>query len=189
MRRHLLGLLLVGLSVASACEAPTDATNPTVSQAAYESLLASPSLTRSPELDSSFAVEYRPYRFRSGFANRGARVARSADTWTPLFDTLQRGSPPSPPLAIDFAQEMVILALYGEEQTGGHVVRIRHVTLTRDTLFVLAERSRPGANCVVTQAFTHPTDARIVPTRRAPVIVLFAPFVHDCETGRNRPDW
>ena len=190
MNRYLLGPLLVGLAVLWACDAPTDPANPSASPAEFEALLASPALTLGAERDSRFAAEYGPYRFRTGFGERGGRVARSVGTWTPLFDTLQRGnSPQRAPLAADFTQEMVVLALYGGAGTGGHVVRIRHVTLTRDTLFVLAEARAPGPSCGVTQAFTAPTDARVVPAGRAPVIVLFAPYLHDCDTGRDRADW
>lgn len=187
MHRCLLGLLLVGLGIVSACDAPTE---PAASRAVYEALLARPALTRGAERDSSFAAGFWPYRIYTGFAKRGGRVARSAETWTPLFDTLQLFRiPKRPPLAVDFTQEMVVLALYGGASSGGHVVRIRHVTLARDTLFVLAERIAPGASCVVTAAVTAAADARVIPALGAPVIVLFAPYVHDCDTERDRPAW
>ena len=186
MRRSLVGIVVAGLAVA-ACDTPTGTL---FEQAQFKALLESPALTVGAERDSAFGADLWSYRWNSGFSSPGSRVARSTGQWVALFDTLQRDrSPQHAAPAVDFTHEMVTMVLYGGAGTGGHSVRIRHATLARDTVFLLAERVRPGTNCVVTHAVTEPMDARVLPLRPEPVRVLFAHFVHDCEAGRDRPAW
>ncbi len=187
MNRPILTAIAAAALALAAC---SDATAPDRSRAEYEALLESPALVLSAARDSAFAAAYAPYRFYGGFVARGGRVARRADTWSGIFDTLQRGRLPArAPIAVDFASEMVVVALHGQAGSGGHLVRIRHVTLARDTIFVLADRVAPGATCVTTAALTQPTDARVLASRAEPVVFHFAPFVRNCETGQEQPAW
>ena len=186
MRRFLHVLVAAGLPV-TACDSPT---SPSVEQARYEALLAGTSFTLGAVRDSAFASELRPYRFQSGFWVAGSRVARSADVWSAVFDTLQAYRAPKVTAPdVDFQHEMVVLALYGSAASSGYVVRIRHATLVRDTVFVLAEHVRPGGNCGVLAVLTTPTDARVIPARASPVVTLFARYVTDCDSGKVRPEW
>lgn len=183
-----LALCVLGvLLVVSACETPTA---PSSAQRQYESLLRAPSWRLGAARDSTLGGALRWARSSSGFCCRGFRVAGSATEWTAIWDTLMLGLRPAPPpIPVDFATEMVVVALHGSAPTGGFSMTIQHVTRVRDTTFVLAQATRPDRECITTQAFTSPADARIVPRALPPTVLLIEARVFDCRTGTSRPDW
>jgi hypothetical protein len=131
--------------------------------------LSSPLWTVGPSRDSVFAGSY-PFRFFSGASSTERTVVRDRESLAALWTMLQRGRTPlTPPPAVDFGEEMLIFVAQGERSSGGYAVDIRHVTVLRDTLFVLVRERTPGAGCAVFAAFTQPTDARLVPRTTAPV--------------------
>jgi hypothetical protein len=131
--------------------------------------LTSPLWTAGSARDSTFAASY-PFRYFSGATTTQRTVIRKPEALASLWETLNRGfEPPSPPPAVDFGQEMVIFVALGGRSSGGYSVGIRHVTMLRDTLFVLVSERAPGPSCLVFAAFTQPTDARVVPRTTAPV--------------------
>jgi hypothetical protein len=131
--------------------------------------LTSPLWSVGPSRDSSFAGGY-PFRSFSGVTTTQRTVVRDADAFASLWTMLQSGrSPILPGPGVDFGEEMVIFVAQGARSSGGYAVDIRHVTLLRDTLWVLVREQSPGPRCMVFAAFTQPTDARIVPRTTAPV--------------------
>lgn len=131
--------------------------------------LTSPLWSVGPSRDSSFAGGY-PFRSFSGSASTQRTVVRDADAFASLWTMLQSGRSPALPVpAVDFGEEMVLFVAQGVFSSGGYAVDIRHVTLLRDTLWVLVREQTPGPDCVVFAAFTQPTDARVVPRTTAPV--------------------
>lgn len=131
--------------------------------------LTSPLWTVGPVQDSTFAASY-PFRTFSGATTPQRTVIRKVEALSSLWATLSQGREPAPsPPAVDFGEEMVIFVALGGRSSGGYSVDIRHVTMLRDTLFVLVSERAPGPTCLVFAAFTQPTDARIVPRTTAPV--------------------
>ncbi len=131
--------------------------------------LTSPLWTVGPVRDSTFAASY-PFRFFSGVSAPQRTVIRKVEALSSLWATLSQGrEPPLSPPAVDLGEEMVIFVALGERSSGGYSISIRHVTLLRDTLWVLVSERAPGPTCLVFAAFTQPTDARIVPLTTAPV--------------------
>jgi len=149
--------------------------------------LTSPLWSVSASRDSSFAGGY-PFRTFSGAANTQRTVVRDADAFAALWTMLQSGRSPSlPGPGVDFGEEMVIFVAQGARSSGGYAVDIRHVTLMRDTLWVLVREQSPGPGCVVFAAFTQPTDARIVPRTTAPVRFHVQREQFDCRSAPRTP--
>jgi PrcB C-terminal len=189
MLYKLLSVLVLTVVIAvSGCESPSA---PSFAQIRYESLLTETPWTLGAARDSAFRsglpVGLRIY---TGFCCRGLRVATSPSEWTAVWDTVvNKRSPAPPPIPVDFATEMVVMALHGAAPTGAYSMSIRHVTRSRDTTFVLVEATRPGRDCVTTQVFTSPMDVRVVPQAPPPTVLLVEQRVLDCRTGTTQPDW
>ena len=161
---RLLPVALLALSACSDPAAPEDGNLTLV-----DVPLTAPAWSVSPSRDSSFAAGY-PFRTISGATATQRTVVRDAASFTALWTTLQAGrSPLMPAPGVDFGEEMVIFVAQGSRSSGGYTVDIRHVTLLRDTLWVLVRERSPGAGCAVFAALTQPTDARVVPRTIAPV--------------------
>lgn len=149
--------------------------------------LTSPLWSVGPSRDSSFASGY-PFRTFSGAATTERRVVRDADAFASLWTMLQSGqSPAIPTPAVDFGEEMVLFVAQGVRSSGGHEVDIRHVTLLRDTLWVLVRERTPGPTCLVFAALTQPTDARVVPRTTAPVRFHVQREQFDCPSAPRTP--
>ena len=156
----------------------------------YEALLEHAPFSLSDAREAAFTSAYDPFHSWSGLVAAGGRVSRSDADWIARWDTIQTfHSPKLPPPPIEFSTEMVILFATGGAPSSGYDARIRHVTLVRDTLFVLAEYHRPAADCGGLGVETAPSDARVVPSTEHPVVFLTAPFVRECNPSRTRPDW
>lgn len=59
-------------------------------------------------------------------------------------------------LGIDFAHEMAVAVFSGTKPTGGYSVEITKIIETDTEIVVTAVETSPGADCIVTQAFTSP---------------------------------
>lgn len=171
------------------CIACTSPAQPGAPDPRYAELAELPEFAVNVERDSAFVQAVGGFRTWSGYETPGLRVVRSADAWTAAWDTLTQPVSPEPPLpSVDFDTEMVVIAAEGIKPSGGHGLLIQHVTETRDTIFVLAESTRPGRNCFTTQALTSPLDARLLPRSDLPVVLMTARLVYDCERHEKRPD-
>jgi hypothetical protein len=181
-------LVLASALLGAGCEASTEPVSRERSR--YEALLEHAPFSLSEAREATFASAYGPFHVWSGLLVGGGRVSRSEADWIARWDTIQTfHSPKLSPPPIDFSSEMVILFATGGAPSSGYDARIRHVTLVRDTLFVLAEHHRPAAGCGGLGVETAPSDARVVPRAEFAVVFLTAPFVRECDPLRTRPDW
>jgi len=57
---------------------------------------------------------------------------------------------------IDFASEQIVLVSMGSRSTGGHTLMAESVKDAGDFIELNLQLISPGANCIVTTAFTHP---------------------------------
>jgi hypothetical protein len=62
------------------------------------------------------------------------------------------------PTNVDWAQELLVLAVLGEAPTGGHAVRVRHIVRDGQTVRVLVHLRSPAPEDFVTQVITFPLD-------------------------------
>ena len=165
--RSLRRLLPVVLLALVACSGPAEPDGSDLSL--VDVPLTTPLWTVGPARDSAFAEGY-PFRYFSGASRAEHTVVRDRESLAELWTMLQQGrSPVIPPPAVDFGEEMLIFVAQGVFPTGGYSVELRHVTVLRDTLFVLVRERSPGPGCAVFAAYTQPTDARVVPRTTVPV--------------------
>ena len=159
--------LLVGVTlVLGACTLPNE---PSEGVEFTDVELGSPAWAVSAARDSTFLAAY-PFRNYSGVATAQRRVVRTTEEYAGLWEQLNAGRTPAMPApSIDMGEEMVVFVSLGQRSTGGYSVSIRHVTVLRDTLWVLVTERAAGPTCLVTAALSQPTDARVVPRTTLPV--------------------
>jgi protease stability complex PrcB-like protein len=120
---------------------------------------------------AAFDSAVKQFGYYSGLQSRERLVIRSAAAWDEMWSTLARNRSPKPALpAVDFATEMVILTAMGGRSTGGYSIEILGVFEHSDDVFVSVRETSPGSNCIVTQAFTAPVTAVVVPARSGNVL-------------------
>lgn len=159
--------MLVGVTVAlGACTLPNE---PSEGVEFNDVELGSPAWAVGAARDSTFLAAY-PFKNYSGVTTTQRRAIRNGEEYAALWEQLNsRSTPAAPAPSVDFGAEMVVFASLGERSTGGYSINIRHVTVLRDTLLVLATERAAGPSCLVTAAFSQPTDIRVVPRTTLPV--------------------
>lgn len=111
------------------------------------------------------AVSFRslgPWNYTNMAASRRLVVTNRTD-WVAVWAQIQGSHSPAAPLpAVDFGEEMVVVAAMGTRPTGGYRITIEHVAADSGTVYVDVLESSPGGSCVVTDALTQPVAAAIV---------------------------
>lgn len=148
---------------------------------------SSPQGTTSPVGPSVPIVRLRaePYSFAfySGMDQPARLVIRDAATWHAVWNKIyDRQSPiPSVP-AIDFSQEMLVLAALGTRSSGGFGILLDGASENGNGSINVAVRSiSPGPRCVVTAALTQPVDIARLSRRDGSVRFLERSEVFDCK--------
>ena len=107
-------------------------------------------------------------------------VIRSQSELTAAWQTMFSTVSPAPEVpAIDFSQEMVIIARAGSKPTGGYCIAVDSVVGSRQTMTVRVRSGRPSADMAVLPAVTNPFDVVRVP-RRDEVTFFETSFVGNC---------
>jgi protease stability complex PrcB-like protein len=86
--------------------------------------------------------------------------------------------PASPAPAVDFTQEMVLLAGLGRQATSGWNIRIDSVVMRRDTMRAIIHSVAP--KCMAGMMITYPWDAVRVPRTDAVVQFVKRPTIDWC---------
>jgi hypothetical protein len=105
----------------------------------------------------------------SGLADSALVVVRDSSAWQDLWQRVNRPFIPAPPApAVDFQQEMIVVAALGTRPTAGHDVVIEGAQQDSAGIEILVRRSEPAPGCPVAAAVTRPVDfARMRADRRA----------------------
>ena len=105
----------------------------------------------------------------SGLADSALLVVRDSGAWQELWQRVNRPFIPAPPApAVNFQQEMIVVAALGMRPTAGHDVVIEGAEQDSAGIEVVVRRSAPAPGCPVTAAVTQPVDmARMRADRRA----------------------
>ena len=107
-----------------------------------------------------------PFAFYSGLDKPDRIVIRDPVTWQTVWKEIWRGSSEVPPLpAIDFSNEMIVVAALGARSTGGYRILIDGANEVANGGVNVTIRSTSPLNCLVTEAFTQPVDIARVPIR------------------------
>ncbi|MFP4144332.1 MAG: protease complex subunit PrcB family protein [Phycisphaeraceae bacterium] len=75
------------------------------------------------------------------------------------------------PVEADLAEQDVVLATMGEQDTGGYWVRIDGIQRLGNTLYVQATFNAPAEDATTTQALTYPFAAAVIPNVEGDVTV------------------
>ena len=138
-----------------------------------------------PEMPTNNALA-RPDGFPMYYSalNESRRGAiTSADQWQAFWsDVTANRSPVLAPPAVDFHENMVLIAALGARPSGGYLVFIDEVI--RDDVALLEVRVRewsPGKTCVVPAVLTSPVDAVLVTKNGNSLSFIEDQRVHECK--------
>ena len=87
----------------------------------------------------------------------GCLVVRSQAEFADLWNRIHENVSAEPPLPdVDFSRQLVLAAFQGQQPSGGHSIAIDRVVDHGDRLTVLAAKTVPAADAMVTMALTSP---------------------------------
>ena len=117
----------------------------------------------------------------SGFSEPARIVVTSQAQWEAVWRKITgSATPATPPPAVDFRREVVLVAAMGGRHTGGYTVRVEEAAADARQVSVRIVETSPSARCVVTQAFTAPVDVVKMTRTSLPVRFGVAQQVRDC---------
>jgi hypothetical protein len=119
-------------------------------------------------------------RTSSGFYEERMLAIRSAPEWEGQWQRLTARQAPSPPPAVDFSRDMLLMAAMGPQRSGGYSVAIERVLDQPATLFVLVRMISPGAGCGTIAALTSPVDFVRLPASPKPIRWVIERVAQDC---------
>jgi hypothetical protein len=117
----------------------------------------------------------------SGLGERMREVIRDEDAWARLWESIQGGVTPRPPLpTVDFSRHMLIAVATGARSTGGFGIAVKSVATRGDRLEVRVVETCPPPGAMVIMALTQP-----VAVVRLEKLALFPTFQE--EKGSSCP--
>jgi PrcB C-terminal len=97
-------------------------------------------------------------------------VVRDQGAWQEVWTSIWRTHTPVPPLpAIDFSQDMIVVAALGERVTGGFSIFVDSATEGPAGVTVAIRSVSPATGCGVTLALTQPVDIARLPRRNGAI--------------------
>lgn len=137
--------------------------------------------------DLSSANHERPVPFTrlsdvqgNGFEKPGQFMVRNRVEWNRVWLQVMEGRAPYIPLPeIDFDKYMMLVATRGLITAGGHPITIEKITESDKAIQVQVLRETPGT-CYVTEGYTHPTDAVLIPKTKKQIRWSYRDEIVDC---------
>jgi hypothetical protein len=121
------------------------------------------------------------FRFHGGWCAPARQVVRTAEEWEASWAELTAGYEPVPAApAVDFGEEMLLVAAMGERTSGGYTIEVEAAALDGGTLRARLVETSPGPTCATTQAITCPAAAVRVPRHVGAVAFETDEVVLDC---------
>ena len=115
------------------------------------------------------------------FPSEATLVVHDQQSWLNLWSQMARNRVPTPPApAVDFTQNMLLVAAAGDRPTGGFSVAITEVTQVGGGLAANVTVTSPGSNCVVTQAITSPVQVVSIPRSNMAVNFQVRQEIRNC---------
>jgi hypothetical protein len=104
----------------------------------------------------------------SGLTDAARLVVRDSGAWRRLWQRVNQPFIPAPAApAIDFQQEMIVVAALGTRPSAGHDIMIEGAEEDSAGIEIVVRRSEPAPGCPVAAAVTQPVDmARMRVDRR-----------------------
>ena len=124
----------------------------------------------------------------SGLTSESFRTVRSQKEWDDLLPQLavqpSKGDSSHAP-AIDFEKFMVLVAALGSRPSGGFSVLIQGAFDNGRTIEVYVLEVRPGPDCTVITAITHPIAIALIPRSDRPVRFQIDTADVNCKATRS----
>ena len=98
--------------------------------------------------------------------------------WAELFKNYSRQAPIP---IVDFTKNSVIVVTMGEQNSGGHSIKISSVSETDKAIIVNIEESKPGSTCITTSVMTYPFQLIEIPKSDKKFIFNRTKKVIECE--------
>jgi hypothetical protein len=115
------------------------------------------------------------------FPSQTTLVIRDQQSWQDLWSRMNRNASPAPPVpAVDFTQDMVLVAAAGTRNTGGYSVSITGGVQSPGKATVNVLITSPGTGCNVTLAFTSPVDMATTPRSNATIDFQIEQVARSC---------
>jgi hypothetical protein len=129
-----------------------------------------------------FAADSGTFAMNSGYETPATLVIRDSSAWAAAWATVHSGVEPPPALpAVNFGEEMIVLAAVGQQPNGGHSVVITGATFdSAGAVVVRAEHSIPGTACMTSMALVQPVDIARIPQSTAAVRFEVVPITREC---------
>ena len=200
MTRQVLAAVALSLLIGTACEprrepgdAPRDSAA-TTPRRPTAGLLGSccpdtdsgvialmPRYENTPERERLVELAVFPYRIWSGLTDRERLVVRDSAAWARLWPRIVGSHRPAARVpAVDFSEEMLLVASMGTRATGGFTTMIDSVAVTNDTVRVVVRETSPGPRCGTAGALSTPMALARIQRSELPVAFVTREVVHDC---------
>ncbi len=141
----------------------------------------SPTSPSTPLPLTRFRAEPTSFLSGSGFDQPRTLVIHDRDTWVRTWaDIYRRADPPPPMPAVDFANEMVVLAALGPKPSSGFEVLFTGASEAGDVVTVELDSRTPGPSCVTLTVITSPVDIARIPRRNGAVTFKTTSSVVNC---------
>lgn len=114
-------------------------------------------------------------RWQTAIHTARREVIRDSARWHAVWMEMRRNFyPPGEARAVNFSQEIVVLAAMGSRPSSGYGITIQEVLLRRDTLLVLLQETCPPGGGIVSPTMSAPVDAIALNRRQATVVFVEA---------------
>jgi hypothetical protein len=108
--------------------------------------------------------EAQVVRNNSGLTTKQRLIVGDGASWATLWNEIASPIQPVPAVpAVDFADNVVIVAAMGRKPTGGYTISIDEVRIAAGDARISVTQASPGSGCYVTESETTPVDIVITP--------------------------
>jgi hypothetical protein len=118
----------------------------------------------------------------SGYIKKGRlKITNKAD-FQKMWDNLYINFSEKPPLPdINFNNQLVIGAFFGEATSGGNSIAVKSVEMYETMIMVKIEETTPGYNCVTTDVMTQPYQIIAISKVNLPVNYATEHVIRKCD--------
>lgn len=118
----------------------------------------------------------------SGFSEQGNQIIKSQNEYNTAWEKAYSNLFNKPkPKQVDFETSQLILVAMGEQNSGGHNLKISSAEENNSNIIITIHESKPGNSCITTSVMTYPY--QIVSIKKSDKEIIFKTEVKvfDCE--------
>jgi len=123
-----------------------------------------------------YAIHQGSYTDSGAYTNKQSKVFVDQSAYRTELATYSSATPE----LIDFTSARVLLVDMGQRNSGGYAIAITSVDVFNDYVTANVVLTKPGTNCMVTQALTNPYQFVVIPTTKE-VLISESVVVSNCQ--------